>query len=580
MSSELNTQEELDKHFLKCYTNFSYYAKHNLKIHTKESGLIPFVLNEVQVILEEIEADIISAGRFVRMYILKARQEGVSTWKTGKDFWKVSNNKNKHAAIITHEPPATQELFDMQKRFYKHLELEFKPSIKRNNMKMLQFDNDNTTGLDSYIKVATAGVKDYGSGSMIHYLHISELSKWPRENEGDLLTSLLQCVPDEPDTDVTIESTAKGVGGEFYRGFWGARYYYEIYLDNGTPKWKMRINKDADPANIYSSIFIPWFVFKKYRMIPPSDFKRTVEEEIISIRYGLDDEQLYWYRFILANKCKGNRLTRDQEYPMTAKSAFIGSGRPAFNLEQIMELIETATPPLNTYSYNQSLSSINEDKEGPLSIWEHPKPGISYLISADVAEGLEHGDFDSATVWNHMTGVQVAKFHGHLSPFRFANLLYFLGKMYNDAWIVPERNNHGISVVEKLLEMEYPNLYVEMVEDPPHKPRRRFGWVTTSKSRTLMIDHLINDVAEGTHGIKCREDFEEMINFKTQADGKIEADTGTFDDRVMDVAIGKYCIKALPYVISYYFNSHNIQSDIMGSVVPRTQTKPSVSAWN
>lgn len=572
-------QAKLDQHFLDCYTKFPYYAGHNLKIQTQEGELKNFELNEVQQILEDIILDIQNAGRLIRVYILKARREGVSTWSTGRFFWKVSNKRNKYAVIVTHESPATQFLFDMQRRYYKHLEPELKPVTKRNNARMLHFDNDEGSGLDSAISVGTAGVKDFGSGQMINYLHISELGKWPRENEEDLLISLFQCVPREADSTIIIESTAKGTSGEFYKGYWSSRFIYEVYLDGNEVKWRVTINEKADPSNIYSSIFIPWFVFKRYKIKAPANFKRTAEEELWAKRYGLDNDQLNWYRSILANECKGDKKKRDQEYPMTAKSAFIGSGTPAFDIEQVMELAENAVESKRRTNFVQSSKVFVNHDEGHLKIWQEPVAGTPYLISADVAEGLSHGDFDSATVWNHMTTEEVAKFHGKLSPFKFAYLLESLGYMYNTAWLVPERNNHGISVIEKLLELEYPNIYVEMIPDPPHKTRRRFGWVTSSKSRVLMIDTLIEDVNNGVHYIKDKGTFEEMLNFKVQNDGKIEADEGCYDDKVMDVAIGRYTLKTMPYALAFNRNmigggyAHNSSNVLVQPAIPD-------GAWN
>ncbi len=89
---------------------------------------------------------------------------------------------------------------------------------------MLEFNTKAGDGLDSAIRVGTAGKSDFGSAQLIHYLHLSEVSKWPTENQSTLLISLLQCVPKEKDTAVVYESTAKGIGGEFYNGFWACKY--------------------------------------------------------------------------------------------------------------------------------------------------------------------------------------------------------------------------------------------------------------------------------------------------------------------------------------------------------------------
>lgn len=575
------TEKEISKHFARCYEDFPYYARNNLKVRTKPGKLVNFNLNEVQLAVEEIEKDIINSGRLIRIYILKARQEGISTWSTGKFFWKVTTSSNKSAVIVTHEPAATRNLFDMQKRYYKHLEPEFKPQDKRNNVKLLQFNNDDDTGLDSSIGVATAGVKDFGSSQTINFLHISELAKWPRENESDLLLSLFQCVPRVKDSAVIIESTAKGASGEFYKGFNACRFQYTLYCENKKVKWKMTINENASKASSYSSIFIPWFVLSEYREPVDKDFLLTKEEEIISKKFYLDNEQLSWYRSILVDECKRDENKRDQEYPMTAKSAFVGSGSPAFNIHRVTKLMQDCIDPILIYKYNYSLNRLMEDIDGDIKIWKQPEAGVPYLISADVAEGLSHGDFNSATIWNHKNMSQVGSYHGHIMPMMFAKLLNFLGRMYNNAWLVPERNNHGISVIEKLLELNYPNIYMEMIEDPPHKPRHRFGWLTSKKARILILDNLINDVYEGTCKIKDKETFNEMLNFKIQADGKVEADSGEFDDRVIDVAIGRYAMNTLDYVISFNRQRLNtVSSNAAALYMPHTQQEPNPLAWN
>ena len=70
-----------------------------------------------------------------------------------------------------------------------------------------------------------------------------------------------------------------------------------------------------------------------------------------------------------------------------------------------------------------------------------------------------------------------------------------------------------------------------MVPEPPGKPRRRYGWVTTSTTRPLIIDNLSIELVEDSHGIKCKETLEEMMGFKVQNNGRMEADRGRHDDR-------------------------------------------------
>lgn len=546
----MNAEQQLEEHYKRCLVDYPYYSEHNLKVQTENSTLEPFKLHEVQVMLEEIWKHTEESGRLVRFYILKARRQGVSTWATGKFFHLTSCRSNKNTVLVAHEPPASEYLYGMQQRYYQHLPPEFQPSTLKNNARTLHFNNETGTGLDSAIRVGTAGVKDFGSGQRIDYLHLSELPKYPAENQQDLLISLFQCVPAKKGTAIVIEGTAKGIGGAFYDGFWACRYVYEIYLDDKhLPKWRMVVNEQAAPDNAFASIFIPWFAFREYWMPVDEDFKRTGEEEKWVEQFNLSDEQLAWYRWVLTNKCNGDINKRNQEYPFTARGAFIGSGTPAFDVDRILFLKSKCVDPIARYDFLATSGQFVTNAKGRLQVWEEPIPGRPYLISADVAEGLAHGDADSADVLDHTTGKQVAHFHGKMSPFDYAKLLKSLGERYNNAWLVPERNNHGITVVEVLEDEEYENIAFEIVPDPPHKPRKRNGFVTTPKSRKLILDFLIQITTQEDCGISCKETFDEMLNFKIQDDGKMEADPGSHDDRVISIAIAKYHLKVLDYAL-------------------------------
>ena len=385
--------------------------------------------------LEDIWLDIEATMPYVRLYILKARRFGVSTWVTGKFYWRTSANRNRYSVIVTHEPQATDYLFKMQKRYYDNSQPEFKPQTKYNNTSKLEFNTPDGKGLDSSIRVGTANVGDYGSAMMIHDLLLSEAAKYPQTTQKELETSILQTVPRSAMTAVVYESTAKGLGGEFYKGFWGCRIQYEIYLDaNQKPTWRKVINPDADPSNMYCSVFIPAFAFLEYRMAVPAGFKRTKEEEEMVKAFNVPDEYLQWRRVTLANECKSDINVYHQEYPHTARESFLSSGTPSFNVNMVLKAREAAIkfPPIARYNCLLSFGQwVARPEDGDLFVWEEPKPGTPYLVSADVAEGLIHGDFNSASVWNHHTGQQAAHYHGHMEPYDYATFLNWLGKRYN-----------------------------------------------------------------------------------------------------------------------------------------------------
>ena len=56
--------------------------------------------------------------------------------------------------------------------------------------------------------------------------------------------------------------------------------------------------------------------------------------------------------------------------------------------------------------------------EGPVRIWSLPDPNERYVIGADVAEGLEHGDYSDASVLAVGSGELVAKFHARIEAYQ------------------------------------------------------------------------------------------------------------------------------------------------------------------
>ena len=539
--------------------DFLRYAPANLKIQTQEGKLVPFQFNEIQLILDDIAKNLEHLTGMVRMVILKARREGVTTYWTGKFFHNTIHKRNRYSYIITHEPDATDFVFKMVKRYYDNCTL--KPQTKYNNTTLLEFNNSTGTGLDSAFRVATANKADIGSAQLIHNLLLSELAKYPAQTVDETLTSVLQCVPDDPDTRVIIESTAKGHGGEFHKRFWGARHIYEVYLDRaGRAAWRHSLNYDADPNNHYARVFIPCFVFDKYRKEPEFGFEPTTadhaiygNEQALKDRYGVGDMFLAWRRDVIVNKCRGSLSIFHQEYPMNPKEAFLASGRPVFNMAICDErsTLAVSPNPLIYYDYNLSSGQFFTktpylgDTDSLLCVYKEPDPHCTYVISADVSEGIEIDndkyDWSCFDVLDRVTGEQVATWHGKIEPTPFGTLLEWVARRYNWAWIVPERNNHGHAVLGKLYERKYPNIWVEEVNEAPNTKRMRYGWKTDKVSKGMIIDELIETQNNYPDLIKSRDTWMEMMSFKHRPDGTMSAEPGSHDDRVMSFAIGNYC---------------------------------------
>jgi hypothetical protein len=537
----------LSAFLLKQMSQFSTFASTFLQIQTKSGDLIDFELNEIQVLLEEIISHIKEKKRMVRLVILKARRKGISTWVSGRFLYKTITNRNHYSTIITHEPEATDFIFKMHKRFLAHLPAPLRPEERYNNKKILEFNTPDGKGLDSAIRVGTADKEDYGSGQLIHDIHFSELAKYPKHSCTNLLLSLLQCVPEHPDSEIIMESTARGVGGEFYDRYWNSRYLYIFYLDSeGNTKFREEINELASEDNDYASVFIPWFVFKEYQMEPRGELKLTEEEEALVEEHGLTERQIAWRRWAIVNKCNNEIEQFNQEYPENPMSAFISKSDNVFNPQTLQKRIFSAIPPKSVYSLNFVTGAFMSNPKGKIKVWDEPRAGRKYIVAGDPAEGIVGGDPSSLDVMDAFTGQQVVHFNGFIPPDQFGILATLLGMRYNNALIAIERNNCGMSTIEKILSFEYSNIYAEMIVEPPARPRKRYGWVTSKASKPKLINHLLSEFRENSDGIMAKETLEEMIFFKQHEDMTFGAEVGRHDDRVISWAIAKYVSTQMP----------------------------------
>lgn len=489
--------------------DFSYYSGKCLKIRTKKGTVEPLVLNVAQKRLVEIADNQWNTEGKVRIIVLKARQMGLSTAIGGWIFHKVTTKKAERAIVVTHHADSTTALFDMVKRFYDALPDILKPSKKYSSRKELAFDK-----LDSGYVVATAGGENIGRGQTVRFAHLSEVAFWPPAKANEQFNGLLQTIPDDHGTAIFIESTANGVSGLFHETWQGA-----VRGENG-----------------FIPVFLPWFIQDEYREEPLPSFRRTPEEQHLAETLGLDDQQLAWRRKKIA------QVGRDlfmQEYPSTPEEAFLTSGRPVFNPELIHKLLQEAQEPMHRMELEGSTWERNS--RGPLSIWHPWDPNETYYIGADVAEGVRGGDFSVAQVLDSQKRL-VAQYHAHIDPDTFGDVLYHLGRLFNDAEIIVESNNHGLTTITRLIKgLNYPNAYTETVLDKITDTETvKMGFMVNAKTKPLIIDGLRQAMREGPIDILDAKTLREMQTFVVKDNGKMEHEEGCHDDTVMALALANF----------------------------------------
>lgn len=516
------------------YNDFAFYAKHNLKVRSKQNKIVPFELNLVQQKFHaEVEDQKRRTGR-VRKIILKGRQQGLSTYVSGRVYWRLSQRSARKGFVVAHKADSTQAIWQMYKRYHNSCASWLKPSTSYSSKKELNFDK-----LDTALQVATAGGDGVGRSEMLSDMHLSELAFWPASSTHETLNGLLQCLPNEDDTEAFVESTAYGFNE--FKDLW-----------------------DGAVAGIngFEPFFSPWFDSREYRMPVPEGFERTYEEEDLVALYNLDDEQLVFRRTKIGAH---GRMKFMQEYPCSPDEAFIASGRPVFNPEQIVKLIEQTPTPIRTMDVEETgefidgnhVLRIADSPVGRLAVYREHEAGEQYAIGADVGLGVTDGDWSVAHVLDSDKR-QVAVFRAQVHPDYYADILAAIGQYYNGALIAPERNNHGLVTCLRLYkDLSYPNVYLDLKEGQiEDQDTLNIGHYTDVKTRPLIIDRLRGAMRENGIHVYDETTLKEMQTFVVNAAGKMTAEAKCHDDCVMSLAIANHIHpgRATPVVVpdDYY----------------------------
>lgn len=304
--------------------DFPLYAEKCLKVVNKAGKIVPLRLNTAQLYVHErIEAQLAKTGK-VRVLVLKGRQQGISTYVQGRYMHKMQFRKGLKAFVLTHLAEATANLFNMTKRYHSSLPPFIKPVLGAANDRELWFKK-----LDSRYAVSTAGSGETGRSGTVQMFHGSEVAFWP--NPDKIWPGLGQAIADMDDTEIILESTANGVGGDFHT------------------RWRMAEAGLSD----YEAIFVPWFWQEEYSKEPPKDFERTDEEDMLRHLHNLTDGQLYFRRRKIADDFKGDTSRFEQEYPNTSSEAFVNAKRDSLipvphivRARKDRTLLPSATQPL------------------------------------------------------------------------------------------------------------------------------------------------------------------------------------------------------------------------------------------
>ncbi len=476
------------------FTPIQHVIEKLFRIPNKRGEIVPFILNNVQKDLHD--------NRSLRMDILKFRQGGVTSFIMA---WFLIECMTRFARVvmIAHDKPHTERLL-ARARMMLTMMVGPAPVTSKLNDEEIVFPKTNAS-----FYIGTAGSKRFGRSDTITHLHCSEFAFW--DDPQVLLAGLFQAVPHDSGI-IVKETTANGFG----------TYHHSQYL------------LAQNNASRFKAYFYPWQIFNEYQSRTPLIGALAPEEMELRDTFQLTEPQLQWRREKLIEEFNNDLTLFQQEYPMTIKEAFRASGGSMFSHAHIVETRKwrrVYPSPLN--------AGVLFTLEG------HPNPHASYVLGADVSGGTGN-DYSAAQVLCVETSEQVCMYRTNtLSPPDFAKVLAQIGKVFNTAYLVPESNQHGLSVIACLKELQpYAGSMFRVYKQRTTQQRsfnrmialQQYGFTQTMKTKYQLIgllQQMLPDIK-----IYCPITVTELHGFGELESGKLGAlSASAHDDTVIALAL-------------------------------------------
>ena len=219
-----------------------------------------------------------------------------------------------------------------------------------------------------------------------------------------------------------------------------------------------RIYREARMGkNDWTPIFLPWHAHPKR----DQSWYDTQKADVLARTGTLDD--LY------------------QQYPATDEEALMPTTFDRRIPFQWVLQCSRIEQPIE----NPDISSV---PQGMLRVYREPSMIQDYMIGIDPAEGNPSSDDSVASVFNTRTLEQCAVVTGKIEPDVLASYCIALSKWYNNAKLLPERNNHGHVVLQIFNDDA-------SVRDKVLKGHDgKAGWMSSSRGKAMMYDALVEEM--------------------------------------------------------------------------------------
>lgn len=535
-----------------------------LKIDSRELGKITLakenMLGSQTYFIEQVAKGIDEGCH--HFVVLKGRQLGCTTICLALDLFWAMKHPGMSGSLVTHTEEAREMFRATISMYMDGLPDKWKIPIEVHNRTQLIFKNRSRF---SYQVAGTRKNTKLGKGQALTFCHCTEVSEFgDEEGMASLEASFAE---HNPNRLFIYESTAQGMN-----------HYVDMW-DNALASTTQR------------AIFIGWYRNQFYRKEKGSQEYRVYWDGRLSPQerkwvelvkklydYEVDDEQIAWYRWNLAEKTRDEQ-TMKQNFPWTADEAFIMSGSNFFNPVRITDEYKVAVKyPVNNFRFilrqnfeETELSQCSEKLQN-LKIWDFPQAGAHYVIGADPAYGSsDWADRFSAAVFRcYADGMeQVAEFNtADCSPYQFAWVICYLAGAYmmnsnSTCMLNLEINGPGQAVMTEMTQLKRvaansttPEArgvlnVVANIQNFMYKRQDTFGapsayhTMTNAREKERMFGTFKDGFERGYIRVKSPGCIDEMKNV-VRTEGSLGAPGRGKDDRI--VAAGLATVTWIDYV--------------------------------
>jgi hypothetical protein len=236
-----------------------------------------------------------------------------------------------------------------------------------------------------------------------------------------------------------------------------------------------------------------------------------------------------------------------QEHPSNDTEAFIMSGSKYFDCFKQMELIKEIKEWLKTNQFAETADDY--------TMFFKPERYHVYTLGADPGEGGNPSVFKIIDVTGRK---EVFVFRARCGLDYFYRMIDKYGRLYNNALVSVEDNNHGHAILLALNEIcQYSNLYKRYLDKRVKSDvvrKYKLGWHTDMNTRPLMLDELRffieGDSQEDIYHFQPEIKFYDIVLMQEcltfiEKSGKYEAEEGYQDDDIFASAIALQMYKSL-----------------------------------